>query len=244
MAVDDIRDVLGRERPGLQRPLDPKILAGIAPPDAMREIRDTVLDICDEVTLEGAEDEDLRGELLNEGDLTALADAAARFCHHRGDIAEAATISPQDFGRYGETYSALGQVERAADALQLGAHTAVLLLSAALTQKNDEVRVRIADRRAGADVTGQRVIDALFGNDAAVAQGAAAAIADRRARVRLLDEKGAQQVSDALRSAALVQAEVRGAALRDVPLPRIRTGAQIASSVPRGQRRKARKVKP
>ena len=243
MAVDDIRGVLGRQGPGGQGPLDAAILAGIAPADVLREIRDAVLDVCDEVTLEGAEEEDLRGELLNEGDLQAFADAAVRFCKDRADVAESASVPPADFARYGETYQALGQVERAAGALQLGAHTAVLLLSAGLTRKNDEVRGRIAERRASTDVTGRRVLNALFGNDAAVQESVAASVADRRARVRLLDEKGAQQVGDALRDAALVQAEVRGAALRDVPLPPLRVDEPRAPRL-MAARGKRRPVKP
>jgi hypothetical protein len=221
MAVDDIREVLGRPGPGTPREgaaLGPAVLDAIAGPEVLREIRDAVLDACDEVTLEGAEDEDLRGELINEGDLLAFADAAVRFCGERHDVAEG-VVPPADFARYADTYQALGHVERAAGGLQLGAHTAVLLLSAELTRRNDEVQERIDGRRVTADVTARRVIDALFGSAGAIRQEVAGSAADRRARVRLIDEKGAEQVAGALREASLVQAAVRGAALRDVPLP-------------------------
>lgn len=236
MAVEDVRGVLGRTGPGPQDPLDASILAGIAAPPEMREIRDEVLDLEEALTLQGAEDEDVRGELLNEADVTALGDAAARLAAERPDLDGEDGGPVRELGRYCATYAALGQLERAAGSLQLDAHTAVLLLSADLTRKNEKVRGRITTALASTDLTGRRVLEALFGEESPVSTGAADASADRRARVRLLDAQGAEQVGAALREAELLRRQLRGAALREVPLPPLRAPALPAA--PRKNKRR------
>src|SRR5207253_769859 len=99
-------------------PIDAAVLGGIATAEVLKTIRDAILDICDEVTLEGAELEDLRGELLGEADLVALVDVAGRFCADRPDVAALAGVRAAAGARYGATHQALGQVARAGDSLQ------------------------------------------------------------------------------------------------------------------------------